>query len=85
MRSARRAPFLAVAIDDACTEIHRHARNGRSAVKLSLGSELYSQVLAAREREVLAGAPLLLLDLPVIEDATLDRSSVVVHANGATT
>jgi hypothetical protein len=68
--------FLAIAIDDACADIHDAWRSGRAPVSLALGSTLYAQVLAAREREVLTGAPLLLLDLPVFEDPSLNGSSV---------
>jgi hypothetical protein len=76
---------LAIAIDDACTDIHQAWRDGRAPVSMSLGSALYKQVLAAREHEVLAGAPPLLLDLPVFEDAALVGSAVVLHTSPPTT
>ena len=70
------AAFLAIAIDNACADIHAAWQSGRAPVSLALGSTLYAQVFAAREREVLAGAPLMLLDLLVIEDPSLQGSSV---------
>ena len=70
--------FMAIAIDDACTAIHRAWREDRVPVSISLSPALYAQVLGSRDREARTGAPLLLLDLLVVEDSTLAGSAVIV-------
>jgi hypothetical protein len=69
---------LALALDDACSQIHRAWRAGRAPTTIALGSELFGVVQRARQREVADGAPLLLLDLRLIEDAHLVGDEVTI-------
>jgi len=69
---------LAIALDDACGQIHQAWREGRSPTAIVIGAELFETVRSARRRELANGAPLLLLDLRVIEDADLIGDAVYV-------
>jgi hypothetical protein len=69
---------LAVALDDACGQIHRAWREGRSPTTIALGPTLFELVRGARQRELAAGAPLLLLDLHLVEDGRLVDDEVTV-------
>lgn len=73
-----RSSFLAVAIDSACDEIHRAWRVGASPLFIALSPELYAELRSLRERDLAANVPILLLDLPVVEDISLRNSDVIV-------
>jgi hypothetical protein len=70
---------LALALDDACDQIHRAWRAGYSPTTIALGAELFDVVRRARSRELAAGAPLLLLDLHLVEDDRLGGAEVAVR------
>jgi hypothetical protein len=69
---------LALALDDACGQIHQAWREGRSPTTIAIGPALFEIVQSARTRELAAGAPLLLLDLHVVEDDHLVGDAVTV-------
>jgi len=69
---------LAIALDNACGQIHQAWREGRSPTTIVIGAQLFETVRSARRRELAAGAPLLLLDLQVTEDADLVGDTVYV-------
>ena len=69
---------LAIALDDACGQIHQAWREGRSPTAIVLGAALFETVRAARQRELASGSPLLLLDLSLIEDDDLVGNAVYV-------
>jgi len=73
------APFMAVALDDACGAIQLAWRAGERPTSIALAPTLYAQLCAARRGELERGEPLLLLDLAVVEDAALRGSEVVVR------
>jgi len=69
---------LALALDDACGQIHQAWRDGHSPTTIALGPELFETVRNARRKEIAAGAPLLLLDLHLVEDDRLVGEAVTV-------
>jgi hypothetical protein len=69
---------LALALDDACGQIHRAWREGHSPTTIALGPALFEIVRSARRRELAAGAPLLLLDLNLVKDDRLVGDEVTV-------
>jgi hypothetical protein len=69
---------LALALDDACGQIHEAWRAGRSPTTIALGPELFETVRRARHHELAAGGQLLLLDLHLVEDDGLVGDAVRV-------
>jgi hypothetical protein len=69
---------LALALDDACGQIHQAWREGHSPTTIALGPALFEIVRSARRRELATGAPLLLLDLHLVEDDRLVGDKVTV-------
>jgi len=75
---SKRSSFLCVAIDSACEEIHRAWRSGATPLFIAVSPELFAELRVLQRRELLADAPLLLLELPVSEDPSLTQSDVIV-------
>jgi hypothetical protein len=69
---------LAVALDDACEQIHDAWRAGHSPTTIALGPALFETVRRARRQELAAGGQLLLLDLHLVEDDRLVGDAVRV-------
>jgi hypothetical protein len=69
---------LALALDDACGQIHEAWRAGHSPTTIALGPALFETVRRARRHELAAGGQLLLLDLHLIEDDRLVGDTVRV-------
>jgi len=67
---------LALALDDACGQIHEAWRAGHSPTTIALGKELFDAVRGARHQELAAGGQLLLLDLHLVEDDRLVGNAV---------
>jgi hypothetical protein len=69
---------LALALDDACGQIHAAWRAGHSPTTIALGPALFETVRRARRRELAAGGQLLLLDLHLVVDDRLADDAVRV-------
>jgi hypothetical protein len=69
---------LALALDDACGQIHDAWRAGHFPTTIALGPALFETVRRARGQELAAGGQLLLLDLHLVEDDRLVGDAVRV-------